>query len=105
MISLLNLLLTIAAFGFCIPAAMFCFEVLLALLPRRRPESSALLASARVAVLIPAHDEAMVIGATLRTLMPTVPPGGRVLVVADNCSDSTASIARECGADVLERHD
>ena len=38
-------------------------------------------------------------------LMPTLPPGCRVLVVADNCTDSTAAIARECGAEVVERND
>jgi cellulose synthase/poly-beta-1,6-N-acetylglucosamine synthase-like glycosyltransferase len=55
-------------------------------------------------VLIPAHDEAAVIGGTLRALMPTMPAGCRALVVADNCRDATARIARECGAEVIERH-
>ena len=31
--------------------------------------------------------------------------GFRVLVVADNCTDSTAALARTAGAEVLERHD
>jgi cellulose synthase/poly-beta-1,6-N-acetylglucosamine synthase-like glycosyltransferase len=89
----------------CVPVAMFCLEVLLALVPRRRTECAALPAGCRLAVLIPAHDEQAVIGATLRTLLPTIPAGGRVVVVADNCSDGTAAIARECGAEVIERQD
>src|SRR5439155_17254118 len=104
MIFFFNVALTVTALGLCIPVAMFCLEVLLALLPRRRSGFPVLRADASVAVLIPAHDEATVIGATLRTLIPTLPPGARVLVVADNCSDTTATIASECGAEVVERH-
>jgi cellulose synthase/poly-beta-1,6-N-acetylglucosamine synthase-like glycosyltransferase len=58
-----------------------------------------------VAVLIPAHDEEAVIGATLALLVPTLPAGGRVVVVADNCQDRTAEIARSYGAEVVERLD
>src|SRR5882724_9015554 len=105
MIIILDLILTFVACAMCVPVAMFCLEVLLALWPRRRTEVPALAASARVAVLIPAHDEQAVIGATLLTLLPTVPAGSRVIVVADNCSDATGRIARECGAEVVERQD
>jgi cellulose synthase/poly-beta-1,6-N-acetylglucosamine synthase-like glycosyltransferase len=56
-----------------------------------------------VVVLMPAHDEAEGIGSTLAQLMPRLSPGDRVLVVADNCSDATAAIAREAGAEVVER--
>ncbi|HMC10455.1 MAG TPA: glycosyltransferase family 2 protein [Pirellulaceae bacterium] len=105
MIIILDLILMFVACAMCVPVAMFCLEVLLALWPRRRTEVPALAASARVAVLIPAHDEQAVIGATLLTLLPTVPAGSRVIVVADNCSDATGRIARECGAEVVERQD
>jgi cellulose synthase/poly-beta-1,6-N-acetylglucosamine synthase-like glycosyltransferase len=57
------------------------------------------------AVLIPAHDEEAVIGQTLRTLLPTLAADDRLLVVADNCGDRTAEIARCCGAEVIERND
>ncbi len=63
-------------------------------------------ASARRApfvILMPAHDEAEGIAVTLGQLMPQLSPGDRVLVVADNCSDATASIARDAGAQVVER--
>jgi cellulose synthase/poly-beta-1,6-N-acetylglucosamine synthase-like glycosyltransferase len=58
-----------------------------------------------VAVLIPAHNEAAVIRATLASVMPQLRPGDVVLVVADNCSDDTAVLARACGAQVTERQD
>ena len=58
-----------------------------------------------VAVLVPAHDEALVITATLDSIRPQLIAGDRVVVIADNCSDDTAAIARSAGAEVLERHD
>lgn len=57
----------------------------------------------RLAVLIPAHDEAGGIAATLATLTPQLHPGDRLLVVADHCSDATAEVARAHGAEVTVR--
>jgi cellulose synthase/poly-beta-1,6-N-acetylglucosamine synthase-like glycosyltransferase len=59
----------------------------------------------RVAVLVPAHNEASVIAATLRSVMPELRSGDRILVVADNCSDDTAKVAALAGASVVERRD
>lgn len=59
----------------------------------------------RTVVLVPAHDEAAGIAATLARVRPVLPPGARLLVVADNCSDDTAALARAAGAEVAERHD
>ena len=56
-------------------------------------------------VVMPAHDEAQVIAATLARLRPALGAGTRVLVVADNCADETAAIARAGGAEVVERFD
>lgn len=58
-----------------------------------------------VAILIPAHDEAAGIAATVAALRSSIPPHARILVVADNCSDDTAARARSAGAHVVERHD
>ncbi|UDY36726.1 glycosyltransferase family 2 protein [Dermatobacter hominis] len=54
-----------------------------------------------VTVLIPAHDEAASIGATLTSLAAQEPAPDRVIVVADNCTDDTAAIARAHGAEVF----
>src|SRR5690606_23836952 len=72
--------------------------------PSRRAQAAAP-GVAQVAILIPAHDEAAGIAATLAALSNGIPPGTRVLVVADNCSDETARLAREAGAESIERHD
>jgi len=105
MLLLVNIVLILLSAALALPVAMFCLEVGLALLPRRTAEPPALGRGTRLAVLIPAHDEAAVIGAALQTLLPTLPPGTRVLVVADNCQDATAEIARRYGAEAIERQD
>jgi len=56
-------------------------------------------------ILMPAHDEAGGIAATLARQLPLLDPQIRLLVIADNCADDTAAIARAAGALVLERHD
>lgn len=56
-----------------------------------------------VAVLVPAHNEKAVIEHTLQTLLPQLQPNDRLLVVADNCTDDTAALARATGVEVVER--
>lgn len=58
-----------------------------------------------LAILIPAHDEAAVLAQTLAALQPQLRPTDRLIVVADNCTDATADIARSADATVLERDD
>jgi len=58
-------------------------------------------------VIVPAHDEAAGIAATVASLRGLDYPRDRfrVIVVADNCTDDTAQRARAAGAVVRERHD
>ena len=58
-----------------------------------------------VAVVIPAHNEATEIESTVRGVRKQLGNGDRVLVVADNCTDATAELARVAGAEVVERVD
>lgn len=59
----------------------------------------------RITVLVPAHNERLVIGLALRSLQEQTRPPDRVIVVADNCTDETADIARSMGAMVIESVD
>jgi cellulose synthase/poly-beta-1,6-N-acetylglucosamine synthase-like glycosyltransferase len=61
----------------------------------------------RLAVLVPAHDEAGTIERCLATLLAQDYPADRfrVVVVADNCTDDTADIAEHAGAWALRRVD
>jgi 1,2-diacylglycerol 3-beta-glucosyltransferase len=62
---------------------------------------------AKITVLMPAHNEEQVLAATLEQLRQADYPQEcrEIVVVADNCSDRTAVIAREFGVTVLERFD
>ena len=91
-----------------VPAAASCLYLLvltaLSQAPRAALRSSRRL---RFDVIVPAHDEAQVIEGVVASLLKLDWPAEsfRVIVVADNCSDATAQLARAAGAVVLERHD
>jgi hypothetical protein len=59
------------------------------------------------AVLVPAHDEERLLPVLMRSLSAVEYPEDRytVCVVADNCTDRTAAVARTFGARVYERLD
>lgn len=60
---------------------------------------------APLAVIVPAHDEAAIIAATIQQAQQYLGPADVVFVVADNCTDATAEVARTAGGRVYERHD
>ena len=59
----------------------------------------------RFVIVVPAHDEARLIGSTVASLRGLDYPEDlfRIHVIADNCSDATAEIARGAGAEVHVR--
>jgi cellulose synthase/poly-beta-1,6-N-acetylglucosamine synthase-like glycosyltransferase len=61
----------------------------------------------RLLFLVPAHDEEALIGSCVQSLRRMQYPADAfaVWVVADNCSDRTAALARQAGAHCLERAD
>lgn len=73
--------------------------------PRREPPVAS--RHRRFAVLVPAHNEAGTIARLLTCLRTQAYPQTAVdtFVVADNCTDATADIARRSGAIVHERSD
>ena len=58
-----------------------------------------------IIVLVPAHNEGSGLLPTLDDILAQLNDGDRLLVVADNCNDDTADIARAAGAEVIERND
>jgi cellulose synthase/poly-beta-1,6-N-acetylglucosamine synthase-like glycosyltransferase len=54
-----------------------------------------------ITVFIPAHNEAATIGHTLQSLQQQSLRPARIIVVADNCTDDTATIATRYGAGVF----
>lgn len=96
--------LLIISIALAIPCAVLFIECLSALLARSESLSGTD-ESFSITVLMPAHNESAVIADTLAALTPQLMPQDRLIVVADNCTDNTAQIARQAGATVLERND
>ncbi|WP_035764292.1 glycosyltransferase family 2 protein [Arthrobacter sp. H20] len=54
-----------------------------------------------VTVLIPSHNEEVSLPATIASLLAQSQPPDRIIVVADNCTDSTPAVARNAGVEVF----
>jgi cellulose synthase/poly-beta-1,6-N-acetylglucosamine synthase-like glycosyltransferase len=102
---LFDIALWLAAFVLGVPLLVLVVECMAALLPERHTRRARPVRRPPCAVLIPAHDEEVGIAATLATVQAQLGAGDRLVVVADNCSDRTAAIARSLGATVVERHE
>ena len=101
---MVTLLLAIAVAPLVLLTMAFAVEVLAGLAPLREPAAQ-MAEGCSVAIVVPAHDEATVLAGTLAKLRKAVAKSVRILVVADNCTDATAAIARACGVEVVERFD
>ncbi len=91
-----------------VPVALACGYLFLLTLASGRPDvPSPCARKLRFDLIVPAHNEEAGIAETVRSLLASDWPEflRRVLVVADNCQDATAAIARAAGAEVLERTD
>ena len=86
-----------------LPILIFSLEVLFSLFPQRQINVAVDNIIPAFVVLIPAHNESGTIEYTLKNITKQLPANGRILVVADNCSDDTATIAGTYGAEVIER--
>jgi len=86
-----------------LPVAYFTLITLAALLPGRAPAVAK--RRRKFAVVIPAHNESLLIAETVKAACQQSYPDDHytVVVVADNCSDDTAQLAAEAGARVIER--
>jgi cellulose synthase/poly-beta-1,6-N-acetylglucosamine synthase-like glycosyltransferase len=76
-----------------------------ALLPERRRRKHihpiAPVMPLRMTVVVPAHDEQLLLRRCIRSLLADLPADSSVLVVAHNCTDGTAQVALDAGAEVL----
>jgi cellulose synthase/poly-beta-1,6-N-acetylglucosamine synthase-like glycosyltransferase len=91
-----------------LPATFCCtYLTLLTLLSWRLPSQGRSSRKLHFDVIVPAHNEEAGITRTISSLraMDWPPERLRIVVVADNCSDATAAVARKAGAHVLERQD
>ena len=93
----------VLAVVFFICYAYQAFYILVPFIIKPRPHKEAV--PHRFAALISARNEQAVIGQLIDSLKRQSYPGGLVsiFVCADNCTDDTARVAREHGAEVFER--
>ncbi|HKC19069.1 MAG TPA: glycosyltransferase family 2 protein, partial [Candidatus Dormibacteraeota bacterium] len=70
-----------------------------------RPGTATASPTLQLAVVVPAHDEEQLVARCVRSLINQTYPRAlyRVVVVADNCADGTASAAAAAGAEVMVR--
>jgi cellulose synthase/poly-beta-1,6-N-acetylglucosamine synthase-like glycosyltransferase len=88
-----------------VPIVVLATECLVAALlgrPRATPGAGR---RGRCVVLIPAHDEERTLPIALDSVGPQLRAGDRIVVVAHNCSDDTAGVARAAGAEAVEVSD
>jgi cellulose synthase/poly-beta-1,6-N-acetylglucosamine synthase-like glycosyltransferase len=89
------------------PAVLSCLYLLLLTLLSGVPRAPATATQRtwRFDIIVPAHNEQALIERVVRSLLQLTRTrvDFRVLVVADNCNDATATLARAAGAQVLER--
>lgn len=93
------------AIALLIPSIVLCIECLASFGRLDAAKGYSDDASTPFKILIPAHNEADNIGLTLQELASEVVATDQIMVIADNCTDSTAEIARSHGVEVLERSD
>jgi cellulose synthase/poly-beta-1,6-N-acetylglucosamine synthase-like glycosyltransferase len=100
----LEIAIDLVSFLILLPASIFCLEIIWGLSNRPAPTVRTGQRPS-LAVLVPAHNEASVIRRTVRSVSSQLNADDRLVVIADNCSDDTASISRREGAEVIERTD
>ena len=104
--ALVSCVLLIIACPLAACVMIFFIEIVAAIaLPQRYPAGSDEGIRPPVAVLVPAHNESSGLLPTLVNIQDQLLPHDRLLVIADNCSDDTAAVAKAGGAEVVERND
>ena len=106
MINAFSILILVIATPVALATLVFFIEVVAAIWIR--PTNRPLLQKSQrpsIIVLMPAHNEGSGLLPTLDDILAQLNDGDRLLVVADNCNDDTADIARAAGAEVVERND
>ena len=87
-----------------IPIATFSLQCFLSLLPGRENEFDKDKLP-RLAVLIPSHNEEAIVSGILQDVKSQMQESDRAIVIADNCEDRTAEVAKSHGAEAFERFD
>ncbi|MGL4882413.1 MAG: glycosyltransferase family 2 protein [Waterburya sp.] len=103
LLSIINLILLLGGGMIIIPCLIFLIECAAAFFASKPESIVSDILRPKTTVLIPAHNEAEQIEEVLEVLLQQTTPQDEVIVIADNCHDNTAELARATGVTVLER--
>lgn len=105
MLLILNLFIWAIVITICLPILVLAVECMGALFSQPTKSVNETEKPSDWPILMPAHNEEACIEKTLKELLPQVSKPEDIVVVADNCSDKTAEIARSLQVTVIERQD
>ena len=105
MMIVVTVLIALVAVVLLIPTLSDAISAMALLRPARHGPSAGAGDMPQLLFLVPAHDEALLIESCVQSLRQIQYPESayRVVVVADNCTDDTAQLARASGAQCLVR--
>ena len=98
-----NIILIMLGIIILIPCLVFFLECLAAFVSSSSNLDIDSTQRPQTTVLIPAHNEAEQIEEVIEVLLPQLTEQDHVIIIADNCHDNTAELARATGVEVLER--
>ena len=103
---LIDSILLFIAVVVSLPSLILFVEILAAFFPGNRiPSPVGFPRSKSISVIVPAHNESSGIARTLLDISGQLAARDSLVVVADNCTDDTATVATSCGANVVIRQD
>ena len=103
LLNIINIVLLFAGAILVIPCLVFFIECFSAFIARNADPNISEIAQPKTTVLIPAHNEAEQIQEVLTVLLTQITEQDQIIVIADNCHDETAQLAKAKGVTVLER--
>jgi cellulose synthase/poly-beta-1,6-N-acetylglucosamine synthase-like glycosyltransferase len=102
-LNIVNLILLLIGGILIIPCFVFFIECFAAFTSGKSDLDLTKIKRPKTTILIPAHNEAEQIREILEVLQQQLTEQDQIVVIADNCHDDTAELARATGVTVLER--
>ena len=102
-LNIVNIILVLVGITLIVPCSVFFVECFAAFASGKSDLSFEDVSRPKTTVLIPAHNEAEQIVEVLEVLQDQITEQDQIIVIADNCHDNTAELARATGVTVFER--
>lgn len=104
--TILHLFLVLVSAIVIIPIGLLLIQIMFAVIAlhsKRQTNTLSNVPRPSIAIIVPAHNEALGLPETIRSIQPQLTLQDRLVIIADNCTDNTADVARSHGAIALER--